>query len=152
MSGDLDRSDQVGPLLVEIDGDLDGPRLRLRVKLADMHPLEVDQWQLATEGLCELDGAIGHGVLGTLHREARNDESCGIVGQLLFGRVDLELHGELLERPAILLGNRLSSGREVRLWIEQASKPETTLAEVRLLRDLLELGNTLGEVADPSRG
>lgn len=43
LSWDVDSSDQVSPLLVEVDWDLDLLSSGFRIELADVHPLDVHQ-------------------------------------------------------------------------------------------------------------
>ena len=57
---DHHRGDQVGALLVQIDWDLDHLITRSLVDLANMHPLEVHEGQLAAKRLSELDGLVVH--------------------------------------------------------------------------------------------
>ena len=75
MGWDVHSCDQVRSLLVQIDRDLDLLINLLLVDLANVHPLEVDERQVAAEGLGELDSLVVRGVLGSLHREALDDES-----------------------------------------------------------------------------
>jgi len=72
---DHHRGDQVGALLVQIDRDLDHLIAHSLIDLADVHPLEVHQGQLAAKRLSELDGLVVQRVLSSLHREAGENES-----------------------------------------------------------------------------
>lgn len=75
MGWDVHCCDQVRPLLVQIDRDLDLLINLLLVDLANVDPLEVDERQVAAKGLGELDSLVVRGVLSSLHREPLDDES-----------------------------------------------------------------------------
>ena len=75
MGVDLHCSDKVGPLLVQVDRDLDLLLSLVLVDLALVDPLEIDEGQVAAQGFSELDRLVLLRVLRTLHREARQNES-----------------------------------------------------------------------------
>lgn len=58
LSWDHDRGDQIGPLLVQVDWNLDQLLALLLVNLALVHPLEVDQRERAAQRLCQLDRLV----------------------------------------------------------------------------------------------
>jgi len=79
---DLHWRNQVSPLCVQIDRDLNG--LSRLINLIFVNPLEIYAGQSALERLCELDSFLFCRELRTLHREAGHYETLGVLSDFFF--------------------------------------------------------------------
>lgn len=113
--GDLHWRDQVGPLRVQIDWNLNSLSV-FNLTLVD--PLEIDAGQSTLEGFGELNSCLCFRILSALYGEALHDETLGVLRNLLISQVKLELEMQLFEGVVILLSNCLAGRSQVRFWEE----------------------------------
>jgi hypothetical protein len=113
-----DSSQQIGPLFVQIDRDLDCLLRNLLLSLVNMDPLEVNSWHLSRYLLSQFDTFVLSGVLSSLHREASQYETLLVIRNLILSEIDLKPQDDIFEGPIVLLSDRLSSSGQVGLRVQ----------------------------------
>jgi hypothetical protein len=116
--GNRDSSEQVSPLLVQVDWDLNCLFRSLLLGLVNVDPFEVNGWHLRRDLLSQLDTFILSTILSSLHREASQYETLLVVSNLILRKIDLKPQDYIFEGPIVLLSDRLSSSGQVGLRVE----------------------------------
>lgn len=138
-------------MFVQVDWDLDllSETFLLSLLLRLVNPLQVSSGQGGGQLVTKLDPLFMHVEFSSFHAHFSADEALVVLGQLVRIQVQLELELKFFQRPALVLGNSLSSGSQESFGIKESSEPKTALSESRVLLQPLQLVDSLDEVCDP---